>query len=257
MDNKKYNDTLRHYYEIKEKYDTQMKKRKSIIKENDKYTFKDKKNNLKKIIGNCVNCNEKGGTIFEEKHGMLKAVCGSKTPCELNINIKRKYYDNVRDLETKYNKLSENLKMRIIMTKLDYLFGINNSKEEIIDKFNSLKEELAHVSELLMINTKRYGHILSEQYNDPLLNDTMIELANEIDEMKNMYQEYLLDTSSAYITSMIEKHITKINPLLEKIREMKYGYNAIEIDNDKNIENQEYIYIANPYLVEQLEQERQ
>lgn len=256
MDNK-YNDSIRHYYEIKEKYDTQMKKRKSFIKENDKYTFKDKKNHLKKIIGNCVNCNEKGGTIFEEKNGMLKAVCGSKTPCNLNINIKRKYYDNVRDLEVKYNKSSENIKMRIIMTKLDYLFGINNSKEEIVDKFNSLKEELARVSEILMINTKNYGHIIGEQINDPLMNDTNIEFSNEIDELKKMYEEYLHEPSSAYITSIIEHHITKIYPLLEKIREMKYSYNAVEDNKQNNVDKEEYRYIARPYLLEQLEQERQ
>ena len=255
MDN--YADTLRNYYEIKEKYDNQMKKRKSTIKENPKYTFKEKKTNLKKIIGNCVNCNQKGGTIFEEKNGMLKAVCGSKSQCKLNINIKRKYYDNARELEIKYNKTTENLKMRIIMTKLDHLFQINNSKEETIDKFNTLKEELGNVTELLMINTKKYGDIINDNYNVPLVNNENIVLANEVDELKKMYKEYLENSSSAYITSMMEKHVTIIIPLLEKIRNMKYSYIAIETNDEQNIDKMEYKYIARPYLLEQIEQERQ
>jgi len=255
MDN--YADTLRNYYEIKEKYDKQMKKRKSTIKENPKYTFKEKKMNLKKIIGNCVNCNQKGGTIFEEKNGMLKAVCGSKSQCKLNINIKRKYYDNARELEIKYNKTTENLKMRIIMTKLDHLFQINNSKEETIDKFNTLKEELGNVTELLMINTKKYGDIINDNYNVPLVNNENIVLANEVDELKKMYNEYLENSSSAYITSMMEKHVTIIIPLLEKIRNMKYSYIAIETNDEEKIDKMEYKYIARPYLLEQIEQERQ
>jgi len=255
MDN--YADTLRNYYEIKEKYDNQIKKRKSTIKENPKYTFKEKKTNLKKIIGNCVNCNQKGGTIFEEKNGMLKAVCGSKSQCKLNINIKRKYYDNARELEIKYNKTTENLKMRIIMTKLDHLFQINNSKEETIDKFNTLKEELGNVTELLMINTKKYGDIINDNYNVPLVNNENIVLANEVDELKKMYKEYLENSSSAYITSMMEKHVTIIIPLLEKIRNMKYSYIAIETNDEQNIDKMEYKYIARPYLLEQIEQERQ
>jgi len=255
MDN--YADTLRNYYEIKEKYDNQIKKRKSTIKENPKYTFKEKKTNLKKIIGNCVNCNQKGGTIFEEKNGMLKAVCGSKSQCKLNINIKRKYYDNARELEIKYNKTTENLKMRIIMTKLDHLFQINNSKEETIDKFNTLKEELGNVTELLMINTKKYGDIINDNYNVPLVNNENIVLANEVDELKKMYKEYLENSSSAYITSMMEKHVTIIIPLLEKIRNMKYSYIAIETNDEEKIDKMEYKYIARPYLLEQIEQERQ
>lgn len=252
-----YADILRKYYELKEKYNTALNNRKLKIKSNDNLTFKEKRAGLKKLIGKCINCNETGGTIFEEKHGMLKAVCGSKTQCNLNINIKRKYYDNVRNLEQKYHKSSENLKMRIIMTKLDYLFGINNSKEDIVDKFNALKEELAHVSELSMINTKKYGDIISEIYSDPLLTDANVDLVNEIDELKNMYEEYLSDTSSAYITSMIEKHITKINPLLEKIRNMKYSHIAIETNDNEKIDNIIHRLIARPYLLEQIEQERQ
>ena len=56
----------------------------------------------------------------------------------------------------------------------------------------------------LQINTKKYGDIISEIYSDPLLTDAKVDLVNEIDELKNMYEEYLSDTSSAYITSMIE-----------------------------------------------------
>ena len=276
-------DTLLQYYKLKQKYEDNLKKRKNDIKKNAELTFKEKIAMMKKYVRKCVNCGNTGGTIFEERNGMLKAVCGSETPCNLNINIKRKHYDNARELEQKYEKTSENLKMRIIITKLDYLFGINNSKDETVDKFNKLKNELAQISESQLVTMKKYGDIIRGVPSDPLLNDAMLDLANEIEELKKIHDDYLADpaASPAYLSSMIEKTISTINPLTEKIRNMKYGYYVLETLGDvsgagdgdgegdgeaaegkekkakkKNNINT-YALIARPYRLEQLEQERQ
>ena len=77
-----------HYYELKQKYEENMNKRKNHIKKKKDLTLKEKRAKIKKLIGTCVNCNKEGGTIFEEKNGMLKAFCGANPPCDLNINIK-------------------------------------------------------------------------------------------------------------------------------------------------------------------------
>jgi len=264
-----------HYYELKQKYEEGLNNRKRKIKKNKDLTLKEKRIQIKKLIGKCVNCNKPGGTIFEERNGTLKAVCGSKTPCNLNLNIKRKFYDNMRDLEQKNNKSSESLKMRIIMTKLDYLFGLNHSKDEIVDKFNELKTELAHITESQMIIQKKYGDIISGVHREPLLIDAAQELVNEIAELKNIYEEYLVDPLPAYLTTMVEKYLTTIKPLTEKIRAMNYGYYAIEtnvdttlamegtelirISSDDDVSREKkaiYTLVALPYRLEQFEQER-
>jgi hypothetical protein len=271
-----------HYYELKQKYQESIDRRKNTIKKKKDLSIKERRTQIKKLIGKCVNCNKPGGTIFEEKNGTLKAVCGNKTkPCNLNINIKRKLYDNMRDLEQKNNKRSESLKMLIIMTKLDYLFGLVHSKDEIVDKFNTFKNELAQINEIQLVSDKKYGDILSGIHREPLLNDASLELVNEIDELKKIYQEYLADPLPAYITSMVEKYLTTIKPLTEKIRNMNYGYYAIETNIDKEdsavMEGDEtmkensdktsdadvarekkaiYTLVALPYRLEQLEQER-
>jgi hypothetical protein len=259
------------FYELKQKYKESMDRRKMKIKKNKDLSLKEKQAKIKKLIGRCVNCEKPGGTIFEEKNGMLKAVCGSKTPCILNINIKRKVYDNMREMEQKNHKTTESLKMRIIMTKLDYLFGLINSKDEIVDKFNELKTELAHINEIQLVIQKKYGDILSGVHREPLLVDASLELIQEIDEIKKIYQEYLLEPSQAYLTSMVEKYVTTIQPLTEKIRNINYGYYAIESNveqNTENIDDEEkakastkekkavYTLVALPYRMEQLEQER-
>ena len=92
------------YYELKHRYEKALNARKLKIKKNEDLTLKEKRALIKKIVPKCVNCGKAGGTVFEEKNGMLKAVCASKTPCDLNINLKRKQYENVRDLEIKNDK---------------------------------------------------------------------------------------------------------------------------------------------------------
>ncbi len=245
---------MERYYELKHRYETALIGRKRKIKRNPDLTLKEKRALIKRIIPKCVNCSKSGGTIFEEKNGMLKAVCASKTPCDLNINIKRKYYENARDLEIKNNKTNENLKMRIIMTKLDYLFGLNKSKEDIVDKFNTLKTELSALAEKQLILTKNYGDIISGINRDPLLNDAALDLANAIDELKNIYDEYQVDQKTSYLTTMVEKYLTSILPLTEQIRKIKYGYYEIEKDDEEKEEI--YTLVANPYRFEQMEQER-
>jgi hypothetical protein len=247
------------YYKLKQNYKELMDDRKQEIRKTERLTLKELKARFKKLIPRCVNCHKAGGTIFEEKNGMLKAVCAAKVQCTLNINIKRKFYDNALELEQKNDIISENLKLRIIMTKLDYLFGLNNSKEETIDKFNKLKGELAQISETQLILNKKFGHIISGDNRDPLLIDANNDLANEIDELKKIYAEYLEETSTTgasgagYITAMVEKYVSLIKPLVEKIRQMQYGYYAIEeVDDETDV----YRLVADPYRFDQFEQER-
>lgn len=247
------------YYKLKQNYKELMDDRKREIRMTERLTLKELKVRFKKLIPRCVNCHKAGGTIFEEKNGMLKAVCAAKVQCTLNINIKRKFYDNALELEQKNELISENLKLRIIMTKLDYLFGLNNSKEETIDKFNKLKGELAQISETQLILNKKFGHIISGDNRDPLLIDANNDLANEIDELKKIYAEYLEETSTTgasgagYITAMVEKYVSLIKPLVEKIRQMQYGYYAIEeVDDETDV----YRLVADPYRFDQFEQER-
>lgn len=255
---------MENYYNLKQKYQSRIIARQQKIKSNQELTTKEKRAEYKKIKPKCINCERPGGTLFEEKNGMLKAVCTSKTPCNLNINIKRIRYDNMSVNETENDKTMENLKMRIIMTKLDYLFGLNTSKDDTIDKFNKLKEQLSDVTEKQLILNKNYGDILSGINRDPLLNDYNTELAVEIDELKKIYAEYALNPDQpAYLTDMIERYLTKILPLTENIRKIKYGYYVLEeerlvesLDTGYNYENIIYTLVANPYLFEQMEQEQ-
>jgi hypothetical protein len=244
-----------YYYKLKQKYQDQLETRKTIIKENRELTLAEKKSRIKRIIPRCVACGKKGGTTFEEKNNMLKAVCAARDQqCDLNVAIKRKVYDNVRDLFHKNEKTIDNLKMRIIMTKLDYLFGYNTTKDDVVDKFNNLKQELAAITETQLINNKKYYDIISGIHREPLLLDAKNDLLSEIENMKEIYSQYKEEPVPQLIKAMIETYKDNILPLSEKIRKMNYQYYALETneDEDKDISK----LIMQPYLYAQLEQER-
>ena len=92
------------------------------------------------------------------------------------------------------------------------------------------------------------------------------------------YKEYLAEPLQGYITTMVEKYITTIKPLCEKIRNMNYGYYAVEADieagatagaavvaaagaddnngDDKAKKAITYTLVALPYRLDQIEQEQ-
>ena len=78
------------FYKLKHKYEESIRKQKKSIIANNKYTLKDKKKRISKIIPRCIECNKPGGTDFIITSCMLKAVCKHTTPCSLNINIQKK-----------------------------------------------------------------------------------------------------------------------------------------------------------------------
>ena len=246
--------SLLEYYELKEKYESALARKKKRIKNKDQLSMKEKRAEFKKIIPKCVNCKQSGGTIFEEKNGTFKAVCGSQPPCKLNIVVKRQLFDNVRDLEQKQLHKIDNLKMRIIMVKLDYLFGFFSAPEEVTERFKSLKNELSEVSENQLLNQKKYYDIITGIHREPILLEAEQQLVTAVSEVKKLYQEYTADPdrSTGYLTTMAEKYIRDIKPLVEKIRELKYGYYTIEEDD----KTKTLRLVAEPYLYSQFEQER-
>ena len=84
-----YNDLLHEYYRLKQEYEIKWKKIKRRIK-NMNISKKEKRAQLKKKKVRCIQCKQPGGTLFTNKDGILKAICGNKEkPCKLHIEIKR------------------------------------------------------------------------------------------------------------------------------------------------------------------------
>ena len=119
----KFMKAMKHYYVLKEQYDTILLKQNQKIMSIDNLSKREKRDRYIRTIKKCINCKKPGGTIFTNTNGRLKAVCGSVEQCNLNIELFKSKFINSREEVRLYLNDLNKYKTSIIMTKLDFLFG--------------------------------------------------------------------------------------------------------------------------------------
>lgn len=216
-----YNDVLEEYYRLKREYDHNYNSKKQIIKNKD-ISLKEKRELLRKIKLPCVHCKKRVGTIFTNKDGVLKAVCGGSSPCSLHIVIKKadtRYLPTVID---NVNNIIQKIQQEIIETKLDFLFGLE-TETETIALFESLKEKFNKASKLLI----NLGGIIQMSYANKERNAEIeaatLQLYLENEQFGNAIAEYKKTQKTSFLSDAIEIYITKILILQEQIQHNKYA----------------------------------
>ena len=120
-----FNDAFNEYYKLKNKYDKKLSKEAEKIAKTDYPNKKQTYENAKL----CVKCKQKGGTIFTQKGNLLIAKCGASNPCSLNIQLERAIYKNITHELNILNEMIIKEKQNTILTKLDYLFTIQDDEK--------------------------------------------------------------------------------------------------------------------------------
>jgi hypothetical protein len=252
-DNDKVIKAITEYYKLKQKYDETVIKQKNKIKNKFDLLQKDKQEKIKNLVSKCVNCNQKGGTVFwtDENRG-LRAECGNReTPCNLYIDINKGFYLNIRAYDHELSTELELLKEQIIRTKLDYLFNYVDN-ETSLNKFEELRRQLEQTA-LKELDVQRvYMKIFEDTAKETEIKKTSGLLSTEIEKLKRFGKSYIEEKNTEFIKNMVENYSTLIQPLAEKIRKLKFAYNNIEeiYKNDKLIETR---VIAEPYTIKQLD----
>ena len=120
MESKQVNEAIYEYYKLKENYENKLNQNKSKIINNTLLTTKEKEQKFKQLKKQCINCKGIGGTIFSNKNGILKAVCGNvDKPCALNIEIKKGTYKLSNELvESLISKINQ---IKIDIIKINFL----------------------------------------------------------------------------------------------------------------------------------------
>jgi hypothetical protein len=238
---------MKHYYKLKEQYDTILyKQRQKIMSSN--LSKKDKRDRYIRTVKKCINCKKPGGTIFTNINGRLKAVCGSAEQCNLNIELFKSRFMNSQEEVRFYLKDLNQYKTRIIMTKLDFLFGYK-SEDETVSTFEKSRLEIAKITDKIYqiendINSKILTNNKENIKNIKILNEA---LYNDINTLKKLYADYLKDSKIELIKDMVEVYLAKIKPEAEEIRNLTYMYTGIE--NDEGI----YRLIEEPYTIDKME----
>jgi hypothetical protein len=236
------------YYILKKKYETTVTSEKKKLLKNDSLSTADKRVRFKEMVFKCINCKEKGGTIFTNNNNILKAVCGSSKPCDLNIEINKGRIVQLRevlDMDTNYIDF---LKEDIISVKLKFLFKIID-QSEALSAFDSLSSKLSDRSIEQQQFIKKYNHIVDNKNKEFQLKAYIDKLNLEIDNIKKLNKLYETDKKEAILKTIIENYTGIIQPLVNDIRELKYNYFTIEVDEKQNMN----YFISEPYTISQLE----
>jgi len=236
------------YYALKKKYEESVTQEKKKLLKNDSLSSADKTARFKEMVFKCVNCKKKGGTIFTNNNNILKAVCGSSTPCELNIEINKGKIVQLREiLDIDANHI-DFLKEDIISIKLKYLFKIID-QAEALSAFDSLSGDLSSRAIDQQQFIKKYNDIVDNKNKEFQLKTYIDKLNLEIDNIKKLNKLYQTDKKDSILKTIIENYTGIIQPLVNDIRELKYNYFTIEVDEKQNMD----YFITEPYTISQME----
>lgn len=244
------------YFKLKTKYEKQFVDLKTKLHKNEGLSKKEKHTLFKDFVPKCVNCKGSGGSIFTNKDRVLKATCGATAnPCKLDIEINQGKYANILNLDENYSKNVDSIKTKIIMTKLDFLFGYIDNENAAFENFDQLRKNLGNYSKAQLMVQKKYNEVANNPEKKAQISKVESQLYAEIADLRNIYKLYQENPRASFIKEMVEKYLEIIQPLADKIQKMKYVITKIEMDNEDDRKDNTLFLIQKEYTLADLEQE--
>jgi hypothetical protein len=226
----KFDDAMQNYYKLKQEYNKNLNREVTKLADNNVLTLSEKRERFSQFKRKCINCGQYGGTIFKQNNNILIAHCGADQPCNLNIQLQKAKYNNIINEITNLSTLVNDDKIKIIITKLNFLFGFTN-ETTTLSVYNDLKTDL--------IYKVKYYQKLNEKYIDiinNISNRDEIKKANEslfliIQNFKDLIKNFNETGETKFMKDAVELYNESINKLATDIRQLKYVYNIVEQDD--------------------------
>ena len=241
-------DALNSYYKMKHNYEDKYQSQKNKIIKNPLLNKKEKRTKLLALKRTCVKCKRMVGTIFSNKDGVLKAICGDiETPCDLQIELKKGYFVNVETEAASQLDDSKMSKEAVITTKLDLLFNYL-TEDEAIENFDKFRKELAEELELYTKFRMLYLNVTDNSEKKIKIKNLNDELFVSIERIKDLMQQYDETENIGLIKDVLSIYVD-IQPKLKELMNTKYAYNNVEYNSNDNT----YHLIQNKYTLQELE----
>lgn len=254
----KFNKALSSYYTIKNQYTKKLITKKNKIINDSALGQKEKRQNIKKIKKQCVNCKRQVDMIFVEKGNQLVAKCGDVgKPCKLHIELDKGYVVNIsKEIETLKKKVENNM-LEIIKTKLDLLFNFIN-EEKAIQEFELKKENYEKSKKIFHKYKQLFQDVTDNDRKKEILREKLSEIYNHEKEINLLLQKYRDEEKNQFVVEIIQIYKNSFLPKIKEMREIKYVYENMLFDKkednytseqmtftDKELE----IYINEPKII--------
>jgi len=252
------NEALNEYFKMKQKYETLISANKKRIINNITLSKKEKRAEYIKLKPKCINCSRPGGTIFKatyfpdsdsnESYRQFSATCGIiADPCNLNIQIQLGKIDLLPNLLNSIQKEMADTKNEIINNKNKLLFGYLTA-ENVLEKFETLKNNISFYSSLYEAYLERYNELVDNDEKKMELNEKLMDSYIEISKIKECVKKMNDTDNSKYILDAINIYDKTLMPLLTAIRHLKYNENMVWYDENSKT----FHLIQNSYNISKL-----
>jgi hypothetical protein len=199
-DDEEYNKQVKHFFEIKNKWETRKNKKQT----------------------NCLICNNLTDTmIFEVSHDLYLAKCGKKT-CP-SIEISRRTYISIDEKMRQMREKLDVLKRKFIVEKMDTMFKFIDDKNAI----KVFKNEFEEYRELLKVYNQYNVENKKEERQKRIdnINDKIFEECVEIKKLRELRK----------IDDIVDIVNNKISPLTSELQKITYPIMEINITKNGDI----------------------
>lgn len=241
MDKNEYQKNLENFFKLKNKYYEKINREKQKLISNAELTKKEKRLKYMETINKCINCKNKGGTIFETNKDYYKITCGNTdNPCNLNIYFKRQQKELLNESILDYMKIISDIKNNIIKIKLDYILGFITEEDSIVN-FTTLKKELNDKYEIYKNLLEQYVKITNNLDNQEEISKNKQKKLDLMLEIKKHIEKYKSTNNISEIKEIIELYTTDLESVLNKLRELQFRvYNIHSDGNERRLVKDEY-----------------
>lgn len=237
-------DALNEYFRLKNNFDNELMVHKKKIINNPTLSKREKRIEFLKLKPKCINCKRpsKKGTIFStvynkpddknDSYRTFKALCGDiANPCNLDIEIDMGSVNSVEQILDELSKDIKEYKNDIINDKNKLLFGLITTATAI-SKFDANKDNITTTTSLY----ENYLDIWNEKTDNPEkkreLEEAQIQSYEYIRQIKNSIKKMQENNDNQYAIDAVNIYNTILEPLLKKIRNLKYSENYVYNDDN-------------------------
>jgi hypothetical protein len=219
---------LGEYFELKTKYEEEYRSKKAGIVNKKDLSKKQKRKLVESIKMKCVGCKRPVGTTFYDKDRTYGAICGDvKSPCGLNIQIKKQSVLNINEMIPDFDTEISNNEFNIKKMKLYLLFGLID-EEELIKFYETEKEEYNSNSDFKRQLEETLEAQTNMTHRNEQIKELKMELQQEIKDLKDNMRDYLVNENREGLTNASEIYVENITTILDKLRNNKYVETIIE-----------------------------
>jgi hypothetical protein len=236
-------DALNEFFRLKEQFENQNNVNKIKIINNPTLSKREKKSKYLKLMPKCVNCKRpsKKGTLFSinynpsndkiDEYRTFKASCGDLAdPCNLNIEINVGMIEPIDKSINSIQKEITDIKNEIINDKNKLLFGLITT-ETALENFDNNKSYIRDLTSIY----ESYLDIWNSKVDSPEkkseLDEALVQSYEVINNIKDCIKKMNENNDKQFAIDAVTIYYTTLEPLLKKIRQLKYKENMVLNDD--------------------------